>query len=99
MSLTGILLFGQVHLGLSYLDYGGCLALLSAYTGLTMACCVVVVRYRQELVGGGGGHCQGEAEKPPPSYCQAEERKEFRDFAVDPPPQYEDAVAMNQPSI
>ena len=40
-----------------------------------------------------------QAEKPPPSYCQVEERKEFKDFPVDPPPQYEDAVAMNQPSI
>ena len=64
--MSGILLFGQVHLGLPYLEYGGCLALLSAYIGLTMACCVLVVRYRQELVEGGGGQCQGE--KPPPSY-------------------------------
>ena len=96
MSLTGILLFGQVHLGLSYVEYGGCLALLSAYTGLTMACCVVVVRYRQELVEGGVGQCQGE--KPPPSYCQVEKGTDFTDFPVDPPPQYEDVVAMNQPS-
>ena len=33
-------------------------------------------------------------EKSPPSYCEVEETRDVAEYLVDPPPQYEDVVAM-----
>jgi len=101
--LALIMFFGKIHLKLSVAEYTGTLMGLSIYTAVTLICCIVVVQFRKDVLRINISQRRDDLEGPslvdvklpPPAYSIIEEEKDWRETFEDPPPQYEEAVAMS----
>jgi len=99
--------FGKIHLDLSTAEFNCIILGISVYTGATLICCMVVVKFRkdasknpEQLQGDLENICAAaEAKDPPPAYSAMEGENVWKGTLVDPPPLYEEAMAMSDGTL
>jgi len=99
------ILFGTTKLSLNYEEYVASLTTLGIFTAVSLFCWIVVFTFRKNLVletqisllvppSSPAITPRCPASAPPPSYYETEGYKECKPPPEDPPPEYEEAVAM-----